>query len=91
MKHVAVIVGGVNEWKYFVRMLETPLSLADKPYRITKDTVVDIESDTTYHYVRNHISARDSVMGREWHDYITIAKIVDDDVMNYLMSCMRGD
>ncbi len=91
MKHIAVIVNNRKEWNYFVETIQFTLSKDNKPYKAVAEAIVDIEKQVKYLFVLNHVSGTDNMRGYVINDYLTIAKIVDDDIMNYLMTYMKGD
>lgn len=91
MKHIAVLCNNRAEWRHFVDTLQFSLSKENKRYKAVAEAIVDIEKQVKYLYVTNHQSGIQKMRGYIVNDYITMARIVDMDVHEYLMTNMRGE
>lgn len=91
LKNIAVVCNNRQEWQYFVDTLQFTLSKDNKPYKVVKESIVDIEKQVKYILVPNCYRGVDNMRGYEISDYLTLASIVDNDVHEYLMNNMRGE
>lgn len=91
--NIAVICNNNHEWGHFKDTLIWHLSKENLPYKVNplSGKIEDINKGKVYFNIPNYPRGVLYLKGKEWNDYITMAKIVDNDVMEYLMDNMKGE
>lgn len=90
MKNIAVICDDKREWREFIEQYIV-LSEVNAPFKYQAGSLVDIDKNIKYILVPNCYKGIDNIRGYVISNYFTIAKIVDNDVHDYIMAHMRED
>ena len=85
MKNVAVVCNNIHEWKHFVDCFIWNLSKQNLPYKAKyQNYFIDKSTDTKYHFISNVPPTMKPTNEMVWDDYITLTKVVDEDLLKWL-------
>lgn len=75
-KHIAVICNNKKEWEYFTESATWSLSKQNSPYKLSGDTLIDIQNNQKFIHIPNNMYKLDQILYMLVDDEFSIDNLV---------------